>query len=98
MKQHNRVYAKIDLDAILYNMEQMKKRIGGDARLIAVVKTDGYGHGAAPIAEMFEKLPYLWGYQVACLDEGIPLSKSGGEKPIMVLGCVFPEDDKGMIR
>ena len=42
MKQHNRVYAKIDLDAILYNMEQMKKRIGGDARLIAVVKTALY--------------------------------------------------------
>ena len=38
MKQYNRVYAKIDLDAIAYNMEQMKKRFGGDAQLIAVVK------------------------------------------------------------
>ena len=55
MKQHNRVCAEIDLDAIAYNMEQMRKRIGGDAKLIAVVKTDGYGHGAVPIAEMFEE-------------------------------------------
>ena len=98
MKQHNRVYAKIDLDAILYNMEQMKKRIGGDARLIAVVKTDGYGHGAVPIARMFEKVPYIWGYAVACLDEGIQLRKSGAEKPILVLGCVFPDEYEDMIR
>ena len=98
MKQHNRVCAKIDLDAILYNMEQMKKRIGGDARLIAVVKTDGYGHGAVPIAGMFEKLPYVWGYAVACLDEGIQLRKSGVEKPILVLGCVFPDEYEEMIR
>ena len=69
MKQHNRVYAEIDLDAIAYNMEQMRNRIGGDAELIAVVKTDGYGHGAVPIAEMFEKFSYVWGYAVACLEE-----------------------------
>ena len=73
MKQHNRVYAKIDLDAISYNMEQMKKRIGEGARLIAVIKTDGYGHGAVPIAKMFESCSYVWGYAVACLEEGIAL-------------------------
>ena len=54
MKQHNRVCAEIDLDAIAHNMEQMRDRIGGGARLIAVIKTDGYGHGAVPIAEMLK--------------------------------------------
>lgn len=53
MNQHNRVYAKIDLHAIAYNMKQMKHRIGGGAQMAAVVKTDGYGHGAVPIAQMF---------------------------------------------
>ena len=52
MKQHNRVCAEIDLDAVSYNIEQMKKRIGPGARLMAVVKTDGYGHGAVPVARM----------------------------------------------
>lgn len=98
MKQHNRVYAKIDLDAILYNMEQMKKRIGGDARLIAVVKTDGYGHGAVPVARMLEEVPYVWGYAVACLEEGVQLRESGIQKPILVLGCVFPDQYEEMIR
>ena len=50
MKEHNRVCAEVDLDAIAYNMEQMRDRIGDGARLIAVIKTDGYGHGAVPIA------------------------------------------------
>ena len=98
MKQHNRVYAKIDLDAVLYNMEQMKKRIGGDARLIAVVKTDGYGHGAVPVAGILEEIPYIWGYAVACIEEGIQLRESGIQKPILVLGCVFTDQYEEMIR
>ena len=61
MKEHNRICAEIDLDAIAYNMEQMKKRIGGDVRLIAVVKADGYGHGAVPVAKMFENRSFVWG-------------------------------------
>ena len=98
MKQHNRVYAKIDLDAVLYNMEQMKRRIGGDARLIAVVKTDGYGHGAVPVAGMLEDIPYIWGYAVACIEEGVQIRESGIQKPILVLGCVFPDQYEEMIR
>ena len=98
MKQHNRVCAEIDLDAISYNMEQLKKRIGKDARLIAVVKTDGYGHGALPIAQMFEEVPYVWGYAVACLEEGAALRDSGIRKPILVLGCVFPDLYEDMVR
>ena len=98
MKEYNRVYAKIDLDAAAYNMEQMKNRIGGGARLIAVVKTDAYGHGAVPLAEVFEKLDYVCGYAVATLDEGIVLRKHGIKKPILVLGCVFPDQYDDMVR
>ena len=98
MKRYSRVCAKIDLDAIAYNMEQMKNRIGEDARLIAVIKTDGYGHGAVPIARMFEDVPYVWGYAVACLGEGIVLRKNGIRKPILVLGCVFPDEYEDMVK
>lgn len=98
MKEYNRVYAKIDLDAAAYNMEQMKNRIGSGARLISVIKTDGYGHGALPLARMFEKLDYVWGYAVACLDEGAALRKHGITKPVLVLGCVFPDEYDEMVR
>lgn len=98
MKQYTRVYAKIDLDAIAYNMEQMKERIGTGAKLVAVIKTDGYGHGAIPIARMFESVDYVWGYATASLDEAVLLRKAGICKPILVLGCVFPDQYEDMIR
>ena len=79
-------------------MEQMKLRLGGNTRLIAVVKTDGYGHGAVPIAKMFESTDYVWGYAVACLDEAVVLRNAGIQKPILVLGCVFPEQYEAMVR
>ena len=90
MKEYNRVYAKIDLDAAAYNMEQMKTRIGGGARLIAVVKTDAYGHGAVPLAEVFEKLDYVWGYAVATLDEGIDPEKARDKEADPCSGVCFP--------
>ena len=98
MDQHNRVCAQIDLDAIAYNMEQMKDQIGKEARLIAVIKTDGYGHGAVPIARMFETFSYVWGYAVACIEEAVSLRKEGIKKPILVLGCVFPDQYETMIK
>lgn len=98
MRQHNRICAEIDLDAVLYNMEQMKDRIGSDARFMAVVKTDGYGHGAVPITKMLESVPYVWGYAVACLEEAVQLKENGISKPVLVLGCVFPDQYEEMIR
>ena len=77
MRQHNRVCAEIDLDAVLFNIEQMKSRIGGNARLVAVVKTDGYGHGAVPIAQMLEEVSCVWGYATACLEEAVQVKEKG---------------------
>lgn len=98
MKQHSRVFARVNLDAIAYNMEQMKRRIGDEAQIIAVIKMDGYGHGAVPIANMFETEEYIWGYATASLEEAVVLRKAGIQKPILVLGCIFPEQYEEMLR
>lgn len=98
MKQYSRVFARVNLDAIGYNMEQMKKRIGDGAQIIAVIKMDGYGHGAAPIAHMFEKEEYIWGYATASLEEAVALRKADIQKPILVLGCIFPEQYEDMLN
>lgn len=98
MKQYNRVCANIDLDSIVYNMEQMKQHIGEDAQLVAVIKTDAYGHGAVPIAHVLEGLSYVWGYATASLDEAVVLRKAGIGKPILVLGCVFPDQYEEMVE
>ena len=97
MKQYSRVFASIDLDAVLYNMEQMKKQIGDDARIIVVIKMDGYGHGSSPIAKMLEDKEYVWGYATASFEEAIVLRDAGVKKPILVLGCIFPEQYEEML-
>lgn len=97
MKQYSRVFASIDLDAVLYNMEQMKARIGEDAQIIVVIKMDGYGHGSSPIAKMLEEKDYVWGYATASFEEAIVLRDVGIKKPILVLGCIFPEQYEEML-
>lgn len=97
MKQYNRVYARINLDTISYNLEQMYVNVGKQAQMVAVIKADGYGHGALQIAELLEDTEYVWGYAVACLSEGLMLRKAGIKKPILVLGCVFPDEYEDMI-
>lgn len=98
MKQYSRVYARIDLDAVSHNMKQLKERIGDGAQIIAVIKMDGYGHGAGPIARMFEEKDYIWGYATASFEEAVSLRNVGIKKPILVLGCIFPEQYEEMLR
>lgn len=60
--------------------------------MVAVVKTDGYGHGAVPIAKMAEQFEYIWGFAVATFSEAMDLRNSGIQKPILILGYTFQED------
>ena len=98
MKTYSRVYAKIDLDAIASNMERMKSNLQPNTKIIAVIKADGYGHGAVQIAQMLENVDYIWGYAVATLDEAVVLKTEGMKKPILVLGCVFPDQYMEMLK
>lgn len=91
MKIYSRVYAQIDLDAILHNMEQMQKTISRNTKIMGVIKTDGYGHGAIPIGRELEKLDVTWGYATATVEEAQILRENGLKKPILVLGASFPE-------
>ncbi len=98
MKTYSRVCARIDLDAIEHNMEMMKRNLKEQTLMIAVIKTDGYGHGAAPIAGLLEPKGYVWGFAAATLEEAVLLRKSGISKPILVLGCIFPDQYESMLE
>lgn len=87
-----RVCARIDLDAVEENFRQMRAVLRDGVQMIAVVKTDGYGHGAVPIARLTEPYEYLWGFAVATVDEGAQLRAAGIRKPILILGYTFAED------
>ena len=98
MKTYSRVYARVDLDAIASNMEHMKRNLSKNTKIMAVIKADGYGHGAVQIAQMLENVNYVWGYAVATLDEAVVLKSKGIKKPVLVLGCVFPDQYMEMLR
>ncbi len=91
MKAYTRVCARIDLDAIEYNMEQMKANLKPGTSMLAVIKTDGYGHGALQISNLLEDKDYIWGYATATLEEAVALRRAGRKKAILVLGCIFPD-------
>lgn len=88
--EFQRGYIEVDLDHILENMLQMKRHIKKDTKILAVVKTDAYGHGSVPIAKALEPLEYLFGYAVATAEEALELRKAGIEKPILILSYSFP--------
>lgn len=90
IEQYARAYAEVNLDAIRGNVEQMKSNIGKDVLITAVVKTDGYGHGAVALAHELETLPYIWGFATATPEEAETLRRAGIQKPILILGYTFP--------
>ena len=98
MKKYRRVNADIDLDAVLFNFDQMNNNIPADTKIMAVVKTDAYGHGAVPIARFIESREYLWGFATATVDEAVELRKAGIEKPILILGYTFPECYEDIVK
>ena len=97
-EKYQRGYAVIDLDAIHYNMEQMHRNLTPGTKMIGVIKTDAYGHGAVQIGRELEPLPYVSGYATATAEEAMILRHAGLEKPILVLGYTFPYCYEDLIR
>lgn len=97
-EDYQRIHARVSLDAILENMESMKANIAPGTGIMAVIKTDGYGHGAVPIARALEPLDYCQGFAVATAEEAFILRRAGIRKPVLVLGFTFPYSYRRMIR
>ncbi|MCR5802226.1 MAG: alanine racemase, partial [Lachnospiraceae bacterium] len=89
MDDYKRGFIQTDLDAIVSNFNILKSRVSDSSRMLAVIKADGYGHGAVEIAKTLEGDDSLWGFAVASADEAIELGDAGISKPILILGYVF---------
>jgi alanine racemase len=87
MSQHSYrdTWAEISIEAIKHNINEFNNYIGESVSMMAVVKADGYGHGAVSIAKAAVEAgaDYL---AVAILDEAIELREAGITDPILVLG------------
>ncbi|HWO94006.1 MAG TPA: alanine racemase [Dehalococcoidia bacterium] len=90
------VWAEIHLDQLSENVRLLADRVH-PARLMAVVKANAYGHGAAPVAQaaLEAGASYLG---VVCVDEGVQLRAAGIEAPIVVLGYTPVEQAEAVIE
>jgi len=78
-------WAEIDLAAVAHNVRSLKALLGGQCRLMAVVKADGYGHGLGRVAAT-ALANGASALGVAKVEEGIRLRQLGIDGPILVLG------------
>lgn len=93
-----RVYATVDLDIILENIKRIATYVNSSEQLIAVVKTDAYGHGAVPVALHLEAENAVGGFAVATAQEAHILRAAGIRKMILILGYAFPENFEQLIE
>ena len=97
MFSHRPTVVEIDLNALAFNYKQIREKVDEDVKILAVVKADGYGHGAGFVAKELENLGVnLLG--VALCEEGIALRKAGIQIPIVLLGSIFQGQTKQTIQ
>lgn len=85
--------AEIDLGALRHNYTVIRRAIKPDCGILAVVKADAYGHGFMDVSQELEKLG-VTAFGVAFLAEGIQLRKSGIDRPVLLLGGIYPGQEK----
>jgi len=86
---YRETWAEVDLDAISSNIKLLKRVIEPSSQLMAIVKADAYGHGAASVATLAEQEGVTF-FGVATLDEACSLREQGITSKILVLGRVSP--------
>ena len=87
-----RAWVQVDLNALADNVQQLKKILAPQTKLMAVVKADAYGHGAIAVAQtaLDNGASAL---AVATLTEGIQLRKASITAPILILGAINTPDE-----
>lgn len=78
-------WAEINLANLVFNFKSVKTFVGAEVHYMAVVKADGYGHGAVECARALEKENVDW-FGVAIPEEGLQLRQAGILRPILCLG------------
>jgi alanine racemase len=94
---HRPVWAEIDLDCVRHNIQEFQRIIPQTTQIMAVVKADGYGHGAVHVATAALQAGATR-LAVALLEEAIILRQYGLTVPIHILGVSAPGTEEAIIR
>jgi len=91
------VWAEISRSHLLANWNLLRNAAPDDADVMAVVKADAYGHGAAACAPLLEGAGAKW-FGVTCLSEAIALRRVSPESRIMVMSAFWHGEEDAMIE
>ena len=80
-----RTWAEIDLDKIEKNYEICRSMLRDEVKMMAVIKADGYGHGAVAYAKVFSEKGCEW-FAVSNIEEALQIREAGIDTPILILG------------
>jgi alanine racemase len=87
------IWAEVSIAAILHNLRVIRRQVGRERKILAVVKANAYGLGAVPISKALARAGTEW-FGVTCSSEGIELRDAGIRKRILVLTGFWPGEEK----
>ena len=90
-------YAEVSLAKYKHNMEEVKKMLSDNTKIMAIVKANAYGHGAIEISRAANEVG-INHFGVATLEEGIELRENGITGEILILGHISPSDINKVIN
>jgi alanine racemase len=91
------VWAEIDLKAIAHNVAELRRITQPKARLMAVVKANGYGHGTIEVAQCaLQNGAETLG--VARIEEGIRIREAGIKAPVLIFGYTLPDRADDLLK
>lgn len=97
MTDYQRVTAEIDLDAVAYNIKNIRKKVKKETMIMGVVKADAYGHGAVEVSKVLLYNGADW-LGVAMIDEAVQLRKNNIMVPILILGYTPEAEIEDVVR
>ena len=95
VEDYLRTYVKVDLNAVENNINEVRKRIDDDVKVLAVIKADAYGHGAVKVGSFLKDKADYFG--VATLEEAVELRKNNIDTPILILGYTSPKQYEQLV-
>ncbi len=96
MRKH-RLWAEIDISALISNLEEITSRLRHGCEVMAVVKANAYGHGAVVVARALLGRGVTW-LGVGDSSEALELRHSGIEAPILILGAIIDDEAPDIVR
>lgn len=88
-RQGLRTWIEVDRSALAHNLRLLRRRLAPDCRIMAICKSNAYGHGLYDLAPVLEKLGVDW-IGVDSIVEAVTLREKGIRRPLLVLGYTLP--------